>query len=242
MSDDCQKKHWREERQMHWREKRRQTLAAFFEQQRTAHGFINLMDLADWCACSTTTAGVDQQKDARELAYKLLAESMLSGEFEQGRPHVRFLHPEMSRWRLNREAIRIALRPYDAGRDGLVRLAAAEDQFWRFCWLPSELARKWLESRGYRWAPHFDASKEKPALPRGAYRKGRTPQPVWKAVRAEAMKWLEQNGYPESGDGGQADLERRIADLLAQRDYRPAESTIRSHVAKWIDEFRAKLA
>src|SRR5215470_15494869 len=99
MSDDCRKNRWREERQKHWREKRRQTLAAFFERQRREHRFINLRDLVDWCVSSTTTAGVDHQKNARELAYRLLAESMLA----QDRPHVRFLHPEMSRWRLRRE-------------------------------------------------------------------------------------------------------------------------------------------
>ena len=52
------------------------------------------------------------------------------------------------------------------------------------------------------------------------------------------MDWLEQNGFPEAGDGGQADLERYVADVLAARGHYPAESTIRGYVRRWIDEYR----
>jgi hypothetical protein len=59
--------------------------------------------------------------------------------------------------------------------------------------------------------------------------------------RKPAMDWLEQNGFPEPGDGGQADLERYVADVLAARGYHPAESTIRGYVRKWIDEYRGRV-
>ncbi len=81
------------------------------------------------------------------------------------------------------------------------------------------------------------SSDEKPSR-----RRGRIPRPVWKAATAKAMQWLDGHGYPELGDGGQANLERHIADWLAQRGHHPAESTVRSHVVKWLDEFRAGLA
>jgi hypothetical protein len=55
------------------------------------------------------------------------------------------------------------------------------------------------------------------------------------------MDWLEQNGFPEPGDGGQANLERCVADVLAARGYYPAESTIRRHVRRWIDEYRGRV-
>jgi hypothetical protein len=55
------------------------------------------------------------------------------------------------------------------------------------------------------------------------------------------MNWLEQNGFPEPGDGGQAKLERHVADVLAARGHHPAESTIRGYVRKWIDEYRARV-
>jgi hypothetical protein len=65
--------------------------------------------------------------------------------------------------------------------------------------------------------------------------------PYWAIGRKPAMDWLEQNGFPEPGDGGQADLERYVADVLAARGYHPAESTIRGYVRKWIDEYRGRV-
>jgi hypothetical protein len=67
-------------------------------------------------------------------------------------------------------------------------------------------------------------------------RKGRVPQPIWTAAKAEAMRWLADNGHPVPGDGGQTRLEQHIADWLALRGHHPAESTVRSHVVEWIDE------
>jgi hypothetical protein len=71
--------------------------------------------------------------------------------------------------------------------------------------------------------------------------KGRTPRPVWKAAKTEAVQWLDDNGHPQPGDGGQADLERHIADWLAQRGHYPVESTIRMYVTRWIGEHWASL-
>jgi len=55
------------------------------------------------------------------------------------------------------------------------------------------------------------------------------------------MDWLEQNGFPEPGDGGQAELEHDVAGVLAARGYHPAESTIRRYVRRWIDEYRDRV-
>jgi hypothetical protein len=55
------------------------------------------------------------------------------------------------------------------------------------------------------------------------------------------MDWLEQNGFPEPGDGGQAELEHDVAGVLAARGYHPAESTIRGYVRRWIDEYRGRV-
>jgi hypothetical protein len=65
--------------------------------------------------------------------------------------------------------------------------------------------------------------------------------PYWAIGRKPAMDWLEQNGFPEPGDGGQADLEHYVADVLAARRYYPAESTIRGYVRRWIDEYRDRV-
>jgi hypothetical protein len=56
------------------------------------------------------------------------------------------------------------------------------------------------------------------------------------------MQWLEQNGFPQSGDGGQAALEKYIADKIAAKtDCHPSPSSIRIHVRRYIAEYRAAL-
>ena len=65
--------------------------------------------------------------------------------------------------------------------------------------------------------------------------------PHWAIGRKSAIEWLEENGFPEPGDGGQAALERYVADVLAARGYHPAESTIRGYVRRWIDEYRGRV-
>jgi hypothetical protein len=67
--------------------------------------------------------------------------------------------------------------------------------------------------------------------------------PYWDMVaRPAAMRWLEQNGFPQSGDGGQAALERYIADRVAAKTgCYPSPSSIRIHVRGYIGEYRAAL-
>ena len=55
------------------------------------------------------------------------------------------------------------------------------------------------------------------------------------------MDWLDQNGFPEPEDGGQANLERYVAEVLAARGHYPAESTIRGYVRRWIYEYRGRV-
>jgi hypothetical protein len=219
--------------EQHRRKRRRQLIAVFVEQQRKARQFVNLADLVDWCARSTTAAGVDEEERARELAYRRLAHSILMGEFEQGRPHVRYLDPEVSRWRLKREQIKIALEAAAA-----LGSFAASEKFWGFCWLPGELARQWLRSQGYRLPPHFEpVPKTAAKKPPTARKEGR----FWMPARGEAMKWLEEEGCPAQGDGNQARLERHIADSLSSHGHDTSESSIRRHVARWIAERRSEL-
>jgi len=63
-------------------------------------------------------------------------------------------------------------------------------------------------------------------------------KPFWDKVRVEALKWLDEKGYPEPGDGGQAKLEKHIANWLGFRGHNASTSTIRSHVVGWIRKFR----
>jgi len=69
----------------------------------------------------------------------------------------------------------------------------------------------------------------------------RRERPFWSDARAVAMKWLEENGYPQPGDGGQAALERQIADWLSRHEHTSGEATVRRHTRSWIKEYRARV-
>jgi hypothetical protein len=73
--------------------------------------------------------------------------------------------------------------------------------------------------------PEFDEAADRDGVPvapvqtkpQRKKRPIRREVPYWAIGRKPAMEWLEQNGFPEPGDGGQADLERYVADVLAGR-------------------------
>jgi len=67
-------------------------------------------------------------------------------------------------------------------------------------------------------------------------------KPFWPEARKVALAWLEENGYPEPGDGGQAQLEDEIKKFLESKQWSAAESTVREHVRVWIKEFKGRLS
>jgi hypothetical protein len=130
-------------------------IANFAERQRIAKRWIAFVNLADWCARSTTAAGIDEEERARDLAFRRLADSILKGEFErESRSQILYLDPRVMgdgaspRCRLTREKAEIAFALPPAASLSLTVLGC--------CWLPRELARHWLESHGYRWCPNFE--------------------------------------------------------------------------------------
>ena len=125
--------------------RRRGIIVRFREQQRATHQFINVVELLNYCAILTTAAGVEEEQRALELAYLRFVQSVLAGEFE---PHLRFLVPQRSRWRLRKEEVKFALH-HSTGS-----LADATG-LWADCWLRNELARRWALQYGYRWPSHF---------------------------------------------------------------------------------------
>jgi hypothetical protein len=56
------------------------------------------------------------------------------------------------------------------------------------------------------------------------------------------MTWLEENGFPQSGDGEQAALERYVTEFLSGDDFHPSESTVRAHVSRWIANHKQSLS
>jgi hypothetical protein len=96
------------------------------------------------------------------------------------------------------------------------------------------------------WPAGADQSEPEPLTQQRADRKptARRPsreKPFWPTAREEAQEWLEENGYPEPGDGRQAELEGHIARWLEERGHKAGESTIRGHVATWIRQYRDSL-
>jgi hypothetical protein len=146
-----------------WRRRkwRRQWIAKFAVRQRTVRRWIAVTDLADWCAQSTTTASIDAEARARELAYRRLTESVQRGEFErEGRSKVLYLDTLVTsdgaspRCRLTREQFEVAYAAAATPPAPSLPITVLN-----CCWLPSDMARRWLDSHGYRWAPHFEPAQ-----------------------------------------------------------------------------------
>lgn len=137
---------------------RSEWIARFAERQRIARRWIALIDLVDWCAQSTTAASDDEEAKARVVAYRRLVELMRRGEFERdGRSKLLYLDTLVTadgaspRCRLTREQFEIA---FDVA--AMPPAPSLPLTVLNCCWLPSDMARRWLESHGYRWAPHFE--------------------------------------------------------------------------------------
>jgi hypothetical protein len=76
-----------------------------------------------------------------------------------------------------------------------------------------------------------------PAVSRSSSRE----KPFWGGAQSEATVWLEDNGFPESGDGNQAKLECHILKWLGDRGHEASLSAVRRHVVGWIEDYRLSL-
>jgi hypothetical protein len=249
--------------------RRRAWIKRFTERQRRLCQWISFPDLADWCARLTTTAGGIEQARARDLAFELLTDSILKGEFErEGRSKILFLHSRITGFgsiscRLEREAFERQFRYATA----MTPATPLPLEMLARCWLPRELARRWIETHGYLCPSHFDpenhpavfgpgeillgrslgrpsvnSTPDKANRRRSAARRPSRQRPFWPDARTIAFDWLGENGYPLPGDGGQAKLETHIADWLAEHGHTASESTIRRYVKVWIEEYEASVS
>jgi hypothetical protein len=82
------------------------------------------------------------------------------------------------------------------------------------------------------------AAELKPPVNRRASRR----KPFWDKAEAKIDKYLDDNGCPETGDGGQARLEDYVESLLDERRWSASRSTIRKHVKQRIAARLACLA
>ena len=134
---------------------RREWIDKFRQRQHAARRWIEFVEIAKWCARSTTGTSADDEQRALELAYQRLANSVLQGEFEAcGRSKILYLDPTVTgdgvtpRWRLSREQFEIAAT-FAAPSLPILVLAR--------CWLRRERAAAWLELHGYRLPPYLAA-------------------------------------------------------------------------------------
>jgi hypothetical protein len=218
-----------------------------------------------------TTASAAEQAKARDLSLELLADSILKGEFDRsGRSKILFLHSRVTG--LGGVPCRLERKAFERqfGYAGAMTPATPLPlEVLARCWLPRQLARQWIEAHGYRWPSHLDperplalfpkettlpsplkdavaairdsapdrAGSRKPVMPRPSRLK-----PFWPHARKAAFEWFDDKGFPNSGDGGQAKLEKHIAGWLAERGHTASESIIRRHVKAWIEEYKASLS
>lgn len=231
------------------REWRQRWIAKFAARQRIARRWIALVDLVDWCAQSTTTASLDAETKAREVAYQRITDALRRGEFERdGQSKILYLDALVTSdslspsCRLTREQFEFVFGPTATRAPSSLPVTMLN-----CCWLPCELARHWLESHGYRWAPHFEPApiptddRKSPKALRAKPRPPSREKEFWSAARQIAVEWLVDNGCPIPGDGNQAELERHVTGWLEGHGHEASEAAVRRHVARWINERRAEL-
>jgi hypothetical protein len=204
----------------------------FVERQRLGRRWIALVDLADWCAQSTTRASVAEEDDARELAYRRLVESVLIGEFERdGTSKILCLAPDVfadgtsPRFRLTREQ-------FGFGASG-----NAPDLL-RGCWLRAEMARQWIETHGYHWPVHFEAGPVADSVTLATGAPGR-PAKGMHLISAEFKRRIAKNTCKPSLREEAAELEqwyRRQHPRAPSPSVKTIENNIRSDYRSWRTE------
>jgi hypothetical protein len=149
---------------------RREWINKFCERQRTARRWIEFVEIAKWCARSTTGASIEGEQEALGLAYQRLTHSVLEREFEaDDRSKVLYLDSKTLSigaypYRLTRDWFERSLQTA-AQSEARLRIAARGESshlpmnLLVHCWIPHDMARRWLNAHGYRCAPHLEPAQ-----------------------------------------------------------------------------------
>jgi hypothetical protein len=142
---------------------RKRWIAKFTDRQRISRRWISLVDLADWCAQSSTCDNSCAEQKARDEFHNRFIKSLLSGAFElRGKSQILYLDSHVSgdgwspRCRLTTQQFKIAIGAAAGRPEPGVPLSLME-----CCWLPNAIARCWVDAHGYREAPHFVSAHER---------------------------------------------------------------------------------
>lgn len=133
---------------------RRRFIQRFRKEQSRLRRWIEICDLADWCARSTTSTGAAEQTKAQIFALSELANAILNGQFEdRGRSQILILD---SRVRGVGGSIpcRFDTTAFARQCQYAAKMTPSEPlplEIMARCWLPQVLARQWIKTHGYRW-------------------------------------------------------------------------------------------
>jgi hypothetical protein len=152
------------ERSARWQREawRKRWIAKFSRRQRRSRRWVCLYEIAKWCASVAPIASVDEQTRALELACDRLVNSARTGEFDREREiMVLWLVPDVFTERhsdgLRFTPWRLRLPPSWFEHNDSLELQLRELPN---CWVPIDLAHKWLTARAFPWPPHFEAESE----------------------------------------------------------------------------------
>jgi len=230
------------------REFRQRQIDRFEICQHRKRQWIRFSEIADWCAREPQTMRSDGSWQA--VAYQKLRKALLAGEFGRGdQARVLYLQADLPKnlpesRRMTPASLRKVVMPNDP---------TTLSEVLANCWLQRDQCQVWLRAEGIEPKPGWCFDTPTPAnqrisspelRPRNDKVNARKPareKPFWPDAEREAKAWLVDNGFPEKGDGGQAKLESHIASWLSDRGHIAGESTIRLHIAHWIDEYRKAL-
>lgn len=109
------------------------------ERMQQSRDWVCFIDLADWCARESGSINPDERK--RTIAYQQLGESLKLGEFGTGK-HTQVAYPDGLILKRHNRYIRMTTQTYDKTPEGSGRRDVLER-----CWVPRDLARKWLEAK-----------------------------------------------------------------------------------------------
>jgi hypothetical protein len=225
-------------------------IAKFAERQRTARGWIAVADLVDWCVHSTTTASLEAEAQAREVAYRRLSDSILKGEFERdGRSKILYLDTlEASddaspRCRLTKEQFEIAFDATAAPPAPSLPITVLN-----CCWLPADLARHWVEEHGYRLPLYLAPVRAAPADGRARHApEGSTPGPKGgkQSVKDFACQMAlsilgDDDQRPAPGYGRLMALARLVNAELVRRGHQYQDDSVRRMIQPVSREWEAK--
>jgi hypothetical protein len=108
------------------------------ERMRLSGEWISIAAIADWC--SRENGSIRAGDRLKEETYQQIGESLALGEFEEG-GRSRMVYPEGLCLQEHRPWIRMT-RENGLWPEGLARVDALE-----LCWIPRELARRWLVNK-----------------------------------------------------------------------------------------------